>query len=284
MTTKPGSAVILYAHPDQVEAVFAESLTRLLLFDANGKGRVTRDGGVISMGSGPLIASARNQLVTAFLASDAEWALMLDADMTFAPDTLERLIAVADQNALPVVGGLCFGGGRSGTVTPTMYRIERGIDGCTAPTIGVIEEWPDGGLIRVDATGAACLLMHRSILEKIRAAYPTVTPWFFTGIHADTEFGEDFGFCLRVAAVGAQVHVHTGVQCGHSKRHILDITDFDAYKTRRDEVGDDGIRNDQMGRLRVYPDTERSNVLPFNRATRRQLARKAHAPPEKTGA
>ena len=134
----PGKATIAYCHPGTVAGDFAASLTRLLLHDRETYGRIR---GIISMESGPLIASARNQMVARFLedADEPEWLLMLDADMVFEGDVLDELISAAEQYTSPVMGGLCFSG-RGGRVSPTMYKIVDRGDKTTPGKIGVVEK------------------------------------------------------------------------------------------------------------------------------------------------
>lgn len=264
-----GSATLAYCHPGTVSGDFAASLTRALLTDRQRNGRIQS---VVNMESGPLIASARNQMVAHFLENtDSEWLLMLDADMVFQGDTLDRLIEAAEEKDAKVVGGLCFSG-RGGRVSPTMYRIVSKGDATTPGQIATFEEWPQNAVVPVDATGAACLLMHRSILEQMAAGWPGVSPWFFTSVHGVTEYGEDFGFCIRVHLLGHKVYVHTGVEVGHVKKHIIDVDDFNRYKARRAVVGDEGVEADHMAKRRS-PVAGLPPPIPINRAARRKAAR-----------
>jgi GT2 family glycosyltransferase len=85
-------------------------------------------------------------------------------------------------------------------------------------------EWPEGECVEVSATGAACLLMHRDALEKVRkTSNDAAAPWFRElPIGAPLALmGEDMTFCLRAAAAGIPVHVATGVQVGHMKPGML---------------------------------------------------------------
>jgi hypothetical protein len=66
--------------------------------------------------------------------------------------------------------------------------------------------------------------MHRDALETVKAASRDVAaPWFRESpVGAPlTLMGEDMTFCLRAAAAGIPVHVHTGVQVGHMKPQML---------------------------------------------------------------
>ncbi len=176
---------------------------------------------VLMLESGPNISTARNKICADFLTRPAPWLLMVDTDMVFAADALDRLIAAADPAERPLVGGLCWSLDKGGKV-PTLYELtqpEPGRIGFQRP-----ESWPENQLIRVSATGAAFLLIHRSALEKIAAdCGDTAAPWFReSAIGAPMSLmGEDMTFCLRAAAAGIPVHVHTGVQAGHMKTTML---------------------------------------------------------------
>jgi GT2 family glycosyltransferase len=204
-------------HGGTVRAEFAASLLAVAL-----EGQTDIDA-VIAVGSGPNISTARNMVTRGFLEErDTPWLFMCDTDMWFGRDTVDRLIAAADPVDRPVVGGLCFsqntdsGGGEPYS---TMYElVER--DGELA--FVRYKRWPEDACVRVSATGAACLLMHRSALERVRkhAADPAA-PWFRESVAGAALIGEDLTFCLRCAAAGIPVHVHTGVKAGHMKTTML---------------------------------------------------------------
>jgi hypothetical protein len=75
-------------------------------------------------------------------------------------------------------------------------------------------------LVEVSATGAACLLIHRTVLHRIREK---VGPhWFDPITHPKgTTFSEDLSFCVRVAAVGFPIHVDTRVRTTHDKHGVF---------------------------------------------------------------
>lgn len=177
--------------------------------------------------SSPRVPAARNQLVREFLASGLEWLWFVDTDMTFAPDALETLLGAADPEERPVVGGLCFG--LDGLeVHSTLMR--KGRDGIT---YDLALTWPPDQLVEVDATGAACLLIHRGLLERLRAACPAPHHWFADEVHAGIDVGHDLVFCERVKALGARVFVHTGVRVGHLKTTSVDVDAYRRWITRQ---------------------------------------------------
>lgn len=225
-------ACVAFLHPGQIETSFFESLFRLALHDIYGKGRlISHDKGFIAKRcSSAGIVAGRNGAVKTMLASDADWLLFIDSDMIFAEDTLERLIAVADPDERPVVGGLAFAvkksgdaplGGRRYRCEPTLYRV---------PDLGVIHDYPKNQLVRVGGTGAACLLSHRSALEKVRDEYGET--WFdHVPAVGGGFFSEDLSYCIRLDKLDIPLHVHTGVKTSHDKGVVC--FDEELYEQQR---------------------------------------------------
>lgn len=211
------SAVVGYVHGGTVRAEFCASLLAVCM---EGKTPVTQ---VLAVGSGPNISTARNMVCRQFLEQDAAaWLFMCDTDMWFERDTIDRLAGAADPASRPVVGALCYsvntdGGG--GDPYPTMYELtER--DGDLA--FIRYKTWPENAVMRVSGTGAAALLIHRSVLEAVeKTAGDVVAPWFRESQTKTALMGEDLTFCLRCWAAGIPVHVHTGVRVGHIKTTML---------------------------------------------------------------
>jgi GT2 family glycosyltransferase len=209
-------AVIGYVHGGTVRAEFTASLLAVCM---EGKTRIRT---VVALESGPNISTGRNLIVRDFLDGDlAPWLFMADTDMSFGGDTVDRLIGAADPAERPVVGGLCFSLSQ-GQKYPTMYELVEGAPGGLA--FRRWREWPDDACVRVSATGAACLLIHRDALLAVeKRTDDACAPWFReSAIGAPLALmGEDMTFCLRCAAAGIPVHVHTGVTVGHMKTTML---------------------------------------------------------------
>lgn len=192
-----------YLHGATVEATFHDSLMAILSRD-----RFRRIDGVISVEVGPVLVWGRNILAREFLANrQAKWLLMVDSDMELPLDIVPRLLRHATPQR--VVGALCFAyEPRSRTATPTLY----------GEGMATIRSWEPGALVPVKATGAACLMIHRNVLEK------TPAPWFVTDPIG--RFGEDQGFCLNIAKAGFKLAVDTSTVVGHTKRLIVDDRDY----------------------------------------------------------
>jgi hypothetical protein len=174
------------------------------------------------------LVKSRNDMVRSFLETPAEWLWCVDSDMGFPPDTLERLLLSADRMTRPVVGALCFGLRRESTDPDTQAERFR-----CFPTIYAWREYPDrvgfevvtdyqrDQTVLVSASGAACFLVHRRVLEAIRDLYGET--WFTKITHpvGPTEFGEDMSFFVKVAGCDFPVHVNTSVKTCHDKGGVF---------------------------------------------------------------
>lgn len=225
------TVAIAYCHPAEgVTAGFHHSLLRLMLFE-QGSGNTVVD--VMPRQAGANVSMPRNELANAFLnhPRSPEWLWFVDADMTFTADTLRRLLAVADRNERPIVGGLCFGicpkedadgrpvvdelGVVDYQVYPTLYVVDSSEDRLLVHNL---LGYPEDHVIQVHATGTACLLIHRSVLEK----FPEQPfRWFRESTLGDQPVSEDITFCLQAGSLGFPTHVHTGIKLGHQKQWIV---------------------------------------------------------------
>jgi GT2 family glycosyltransferase len=143
------------------------------------------------------VDNARNMLTDSALSfPDVTHLFWVDDDMTFEPDALTRLLA----HDLPIVGGLCFG--RRHPYPPILVHM-------TQRGHSYQYDYPEG-LVKVDATGGAFLLVKREVFEAIHAKYGKAEPpWKLD--HG----GEDISFCRRVRTCGFDVMVDTTVKIGH---------------------------------------------------------------------
>ena len=86
------------------------------------------------------------------------------------------------------------------------------------------------------ATGAAFLLIHRSVLVAMRdRKFNAAFPWFQETELAGHPAGEDLTFCIRAGILGLPVFVDTRVRIGHHKSIVLDHDMFQAQREASDE-------------------------------------------------
>jgi hypothetical protein len=232
---KRGTVAVGFLDPGSWSHCFGQSLIDLYLSDAFGSKRMVPHGKQLrdnAQAGG--IVSGRNSIAAKFLdATDCEWLFMVDSDMGFAADTVDRLIASADPKTRPVVGGLCFSlrrdtpgdfYGQKYVVVPTCYEF---VDNATEVGFRSIVDYPRDAMVQVGGTGAACLLIHRTALETVRARVGD--HWFDHLEHpAGTTFSEDLSFCVRLAACDIPLWVNTAVRTTHDKHGVfLDEDEYD---------------------------------------------------------
>jgi GT2 family glycosyltransferase len=200
--------VIGYVYDEFVYGRFAESL-----FNA-----ATHEHAAVISESELSIAEARNVLVKTFLSTGREWLYMTDTDTIFRPDVISRLLRNADQDHL-VISALLYANGHP--PFPIMY--ERIADmSLDYAVFQVIQKWEPKTLVRVDAVGAGCLLVHRDVFLEIEKKFPRrASIWFEYSSMGSVVIGEDFTFCMRAADAGFGIYVDTAVRVGHIKSRVI---------------------------------------------------------------
>jgi hypothetical protein len=235
MSEENDAVCIAYVHSNEVAHSWHQSLMELVAWDFANHGRVIR-GGWLAMkyGTGGIIA-ARNQTVEKFLNQrDAEWLMWFDTDMGFQPDTVDRLIEMADPVERPIIGGLCFAqretaldgmGGYRCQPRPTILDWISDTKGFQGRAY-----WPVNQVVQCGATGSACILIHRSALEKMAEKYGSGT-WYdrVPNPAQGGLYGEDVSFCIRAGAMEIPTFVHTGVKTTHMKSLWLQEADYWRY-------------------------------------------------------
>lgn len=190
---------ILIAVPcmDMVSARFAQSLTTLKKVDTC----------VVSFLIGSLIYDSRNKLAGYAVEMEADYILWLDSDMVFSPDTLERMLAVIEENPdIDVLSGLYFR--RGAPFTPVLFsKLEVNADG--ALEWDDVHELPDEPF-EVAGCGFGCVLMKTDLLLDL-AAKEGGGMWFTPIANA----GEDCAFCIRARREGYKIYCDPSVECGH---------------------------------------------------------------------
>lgn len=102
-------------------------------------------------------ASARNDLVKRM---KGDWLLQLDCDHLFEPDLLARLLLRLDKYDIDVLTGLYTY--KAPPHAPVLFHTDA--DGVTRPMGGWDEK---ADIVEVDSAGAGCLLVKRSVFERI---------------------------------------------------------------------------------------------------------------------
>ena len=227
-------------HGEMVHAKWWASIMKVLYYDEQHDKRLIRQGGWIDLQSSPRIASNRNIVISQFLnlPGQPEWLWMVDTDMTFEGDILDRMLAVAHWKERPVLGALAFAGKPGGEQRPTLYKI--GNQQLGEPLMYRMDDYPRDQLVRVEGTGAACILMHRVALETVFDKWShSAYPWFAEMEHDGKEFGEDVALMLKFHGCGVPVHVDTRIKVGHLKMAEMNEETYDQWRTTHVKVASD---------------------------------------------
>lgn len=135
--------------------------------------------------------------------SDAEYILCVDSDIVPPQNVLEMA-----KNKVDFCSAVCFSWQFEEPFAVVMSKDPKGED-------GYIQNVPRGspGLYERDATGLACTVISRRVVEEFRGTFRD---------QFDKEGmlrrDADFDFCERLKNTGYKVYVDTRFICGHMKR------------------------------------------------------------------
>jgi hypothetical protein len=158
----------------------------------------------------------------------SDWLLWIDSDIVLTLDALYLLWNVADAEKYPIVSGVYFISkepeGELMRPFPCIFRDlgDKGIE--------YLHPLPEMELVKCDLAGFGILLMHRSVVEKMRKELPDQS--FFAeemGTTDDQFVGEDIVFFRKMKKAGIQLHAHTGALVQHMKRFSLDFGYYALY-------------------------------------------------------
>lgn len=207
------SVMLSYPHAGTVRAEFLQSIIDITA----SPDRSPLIGSVNGVTCGSLLPVARNMIAAGFLDSGLEWLWTVDTDIVFNPGTLAALTSAADPAEVPIVSALYYTL-NAGRKLPAAGLAAPGDPADLRPC----GDPPGDGLVRVDATGAGCLLIHRVVLEKIQADAGGDPCWFRPITDGNRSLGEDLSFSVRLNRAGFPLYVHCDIRVGHAKTVIIE--------------------------------------------------------------
>ncbi len=155
---------------------------------------------------GKQIDQARNEIVNFALQQNADYVFFLDDDVLPPPNALLRLWT----HQKDVINGVYWS--KSPNPVPLIFRGHM-----NSPYL----DWHVGELIKIDAAGCGCTLIHTKVFKKIEP------PWFSLNYsiltpkeiqerdYPDIGTTEDLYFYRKVKDAGFEVWCDTAIQCGH---------------------------------------------------------------------
>lgn len=200
---------------DQVPALFAQSLAMLQKVDDTA----------VTFRIGSLIYMSRNMLAAKSIQMEADYVLWLDSDMTFMPDTLQRMHAQMAENNLDILSGLYFR--RVPPYSPVLYdKIE-----CTGEDKGY-SEFKDipPALFEAGGIGFGCVLMKTDVFLDVQSKFGAM----FDPIEG---FGEDLSFCWRARQCGYKIMVDPTISLGHVGTQVVNKDLYVNFKRASEAKG-----------------------------------------------
>jgi hypothetical protein len=166
-----------------------------------------------------VVSRARNLLASDFLASSCDTMLFIDADMTFDPNDILRLLAWSSDSKRNIVGGVGCARKKQATYYSHLDKDEEG---------NLLMDRM--GLVRAKRMGTGFMMIQRQVIETLANAHPE---WQYYDASADRTLhslfdfqstpegyiGEDYLFCDRARAHGFEVWIDPTIKLGHMGMH-----------------------------------------------------------------
>jgi hypothetical protein len=178
--------------------------------------------------NGNQIARQRQALFDAWEAMGTDWLLWVDSDIIVTPQVFKMIWDTADKITKPVVSGLYFVSNENEQTLmeplPAMYK-ETGDEFLTQP----IHPFPQNQVIPVDITGFGLVLMHKSVIPKVKEIAQGHSVFGEKQNPGKKFVSEDVAFCRYLKKAGIQIYVHTGAMVQHMKTFSFDFNYYYVY-------------------------------------------------------
>jgi glycosyltransferase involved in cell wall biosynthesis len=164
----------------------------------------------------------------------ADWLLWVDSDVVISPEGFLKLWNQKDKDERPIMTGVYFTTDNPEeplmVPMPTIFKFVDNEDGGFG--LARIHPLPKDKLIQVGAAGMGYILMHRSVVTKIKEAIPDSQ--LFMDIGVGKKFiGEDIYFFALCEKAGVPLWCDTSVTAPHMKRFSFDEHYYNAMTKGR---------------------------------------------------
>jgi len=160
------------------------------------------------------VHDARNKIAREALAIGAEYLMFIDADMSFPPDGVNRLVA----DDKDIVGGVYYR--RQKPHLPTFSVLD-------GKKMVIPDQFPKDELFEVFGLATGFMLIKTKVFKKIKP------PWFYFGNFHGKPMGEDTYFCWKAKKAGFEVWADPTIPLGHIGEYLYDAQDYQAYKENK---------------------------------------------------
>lgn len=164
-----------------------------------------------------VVTRARNMIADEFMKSDCDHLLFIDADMSFQPESIIRLLAFGQEK--PIVAG-AYEARKAGKVY--ILTLDHDKDG------NVIMD--PMGLVKARRVATGFMMIQRQVFETLAKLHPE---WYHKDVNSDNMLysffdflvtpegyvGEDFLFCQRAIDAGYTCWIDPTIKLGHMGIH-----------------------------------------------------------------
>ncbi len=161
------------------------------------------------------LADGQNALIQEALERGKEWVWLMGDDHVWSPGLLRKLLA----HDLDLVIPLCLM--RNPPYRPVNWLATDDPDQVRRLNL---DDYPDGGLVEIAASGAAGLLIRANVFDKIPE------PWFETGTGITNRVGEDVNFCKKAREAGFRIYCDLDSVLGHCSTTVVwPVREYDGW-------------------------------------------------------
>jgi hypothetical protein len=186
---------------------------------------------------GNQIARQREKVINYWYEQNkADWLLWVDSDVVISPEGFLKLWNQKDKDERPIMTGVYFTTDNPEeplmVPMPTIFNFIVGDGDEGGFGLTRVHPLPKDKLIQVSAAGMGYVLMHRSVVDRIRKELPDAQ--FFMEMGRGAKFiGEDIYFFALCEKVGIPLWCDTSVTAPHMKRFSFDEHYYNAMTKGR---------------------------------------------------
>lgn len=157
-----------------------------------------------------------------------DWLLWVDSDIVLNIDAMKKLWQTADKKLKPVVSGVYFISKENENSLMQPFPVL--LNNISTYQVEYVHPMPENQVIKVDNAGFGFVIMHKSIVPKLKKTHLKKSMFMEIGDGEDDHFvGEDIVFFRKIKEAGIPLYAHTGALVKHMKRFSLDVDYYSLY-------------------------------------------------------
>jgi hypothetical protein len=203
---------------------FTESLVNIVLNSSKGGWEISETVRV----QGNQIAVQRQTLIDYWFNNfKSDWLLCVDSDICLNMDAVKKIFDTANKNTHKIVSGIYFiakeYNGSLPIIMPCIF------DDVNDNLIKYHHPLPKESIIKVDCAGLGFVIIHRSVIKKLKDDYGSNSFLFSEIYEHGSVLGEDISFFRKCKKTNIPVYAHTGAIVKHIKRVAWDMDYYALY-------------------------------------------------------